>query len=480
MTSKNSTKESREVDAANARLKAATRRATSALELSVLAAQTVGYVQLAANQLGAEKGETLNQLMESASATLALAQSQVVSFDKEVMEAEKDLTKVKQEWAANGGAARRAMEGRCYSSANDSHLNVRRRKRRLMSDPDDDDDIHDAGGTNRNAVKKNKNGRDGVVMSTSGTAAKTPRTGPFQSTSNSAALRSAAAFSFGSVPPALPRETFTFNSNSANATSTGPSSTPTSSFANVSVCTSGERSASNVTTPEVNAQAPKPGLESRKIVRASRRWYKSRTREAAGGKIASVFASVKLAPSNPAEAMKEEEGTSSDDGPVPGSTAAPVFPFLATSSEKLSSQASNGTTNKESTDVCGNMNQSTGEEKVYEIRAKRFKRVDEKWKKDGSVGILQLLRHKNTSKCRMVIRNEFGQGPVQFNVHISKGMVFHKVSKESLKGICTYVKFLAIEDVNRGMETFMLQVRPEFVDKFQQTLEDIAKTGSFS
>ena len=110
------------------------------------------------------------------------------------------------------------------------------------------------------------------------------------------------------------------------------------------------------------------------------------------------------------------------------------------------------------------------EEILYEVRAKHLKCANDGWKKYGA-GVLRLYRHKVTSKQRMVKRNEIGK--VQFNVGVSKGMKFEKVLKKTKKGEAAYVKFLAVEDASKGPENFMLQVKPEALDKFHEVLESM-------
>ena len=95
-------------------------------------------------------------------------------------------------------------------------------------------------------------------------------------------------------------------------------------------------------------------------------------------------------------------------------------------------------------------------------------KFDNGWKKYGT-GVLRLYRHKTTSKQRMVIRNEIGK--VQFNVGISKGMTFEKIINDTKKGKATFVKFGACEDPEKGLEAFMLQVKPEAIDKLHSVLE---------
>mmetsp|Transcript_3553 Transcript_3553/g.7768 ORF Transcript_3553/g.7768 Transcript_3553/m.7768 type:complete len:453 (-) Transcript_3553:133-1491(-) len=116
--------------------------------------------------------------------------------------------------------------------------------------------------------------------------------------------------------------------------------------------------------------------------------------------------------------------------------------------------------------------ENTEEEVLHEVRAKNMKMEKGQWKKFGA-GVLRLYRHKVNSKCRIVIRN--GIGKVQFNVGVSKGMEFEKVIKQSKKGPATYVKFFAIEDASKGMEVFMLQVKPDCLDKLHEKLEGMVK-----
>ena len=70
---------------------------------------------------------------------------------------------------------------------------------------------------------------------------------------------------------------------------------------------------------------------------------------------------------------------------------------------------------------------NTQETVLLEVRAKHLK-LEKKggWKKFGA-GVLRVYKHNETSKHRVVIRNEIGK--VQFNVGISKGMKFDKVIK---------------------------------------------------
>lgn len=164
-----------------------------------------------------------------------------------------------------------------------------------------------------------------------------------------------------------------------------------------------------------------------------------------------------------------------------GASSAPSFSFGASSggaapSSSASSFASSAPLNND--DPTSNPDdgkvekieaeENTEEEILYEVRAKHIKFVDSSWKKYGA-GVLRLYKHKATGKHRMVIRNEIGK--VQFNVGVSKGMTFEKIIKNTKKGKACFVKFVAVEDVSKGLESFMLQVKPDAVDKLHETLE---------
>lgn len=152
-------------------------------------------------------------------------------------------------------------------------------------------------------------------------------------------------------------------------------------------------------------------------------------------------------------------------------------PPSATPTIVSSQTAANGDGNNDDEDPTSNpddgkvdkveQEDNTEEEILHEVRAKHLKFEDKKWKKFGA-GVLRLYRHKTTSKHRMVIRNEIGK--VQFNVAISKGMTFEKIIKDGKQGKATFAKFVAVEDASRGPEAFMLQVKPDCLDKLHDTL----------
>jgi len=173
--------------------------------------------------------------------------------------------------------------------------------------------------------------------------------------------------------------------------------------------------------------------------------------------------------------------TSKPAAPSAGTTSAPSFSFGAPSSSASNAAPSMGTSsNSNNDDPTSNpdngkvekveQEENTEEEILQEVRAKHIKFENGSWKKYGA-GVLRLYRHKSNSKCRMVIRNEIGK--VQFNVGVSKGMKFDKVIKDTKKGKCCFVKFFAVEDASKGLESFMLQVKPDCVDKLHSTLEGI-------
>lgn len=108
---------------------------------------------------------------------------------------------------------------------------------------------------------------------------------------------------------------------------------------------------------------------------------------------------------------------------------------------------------------------------LHHVRAKHMKYQDKQWKKYGA-GMLRCYRHKISNKHRLVIRNEIGK--VQFNVGVSKGMMFDKIAKDGKKGKTAFVKFMAVEDASKGPEQFMLQVKPECLDSLHDALKSMA------
>ena len=160
----------------------------------------------------------------------------------------------------------------------------------------------------------------------------------------------------------------------------------------------------------------------------------------------------------------------------PVAPAAPSFSFGASSAP--ASSATSTASNNNNADPTSNpddgkiekveQEENTDEEILHEVRAKHMKLENGKWKKYGT-GVLRLYCHKTTSKQRMVIRNEIGK--VQFNVAVSKGMTFEKKIVSSKKGKAAFVSFLACEDPDKGLESFMIQTKPESLDKLHSALE---------
>mmetsp|Transcript_391 Transcript_391/g.592 ORF Transcript_391/g.592 Transcript_391/m.592 type:complete len:485 (-) Transcript_391:115-1569(-) len=114
---------------------------------------------------------------------------------------------------------------------------------------------------------------------------------------------------------------------------------------------------------------------------------------------------------------------------------------------------------------------NTEENCLHETRAKYYKILKKtgSWKAYSS-GVLRLYRHKeNTNKRRMVLRNEAGR--VQLNLGITDGMMFQK----ELNKKRAFIKFVAVQDQSKGVEKFMLQVKPDGLDVLYGALEDLAK-----
>lgn len=507
----------REVDAANERLVVAKKRLVSSSQLLGAAAKTVGFAQLAAlNVQGAGK-----TLIDSASETMELAQCRANCFEQEFGEAEKDLRIAQQNWEkvrVYSGTFSNLDSNGSLGRAIRPTANAQCNKRRLVDDSGAANGKYN-GGSNGALLKKSKVAKAIVPKpnysaTQSASAPAFPSPGcPNPFTSKAAGITST-PFSFGSAYATLPAETFLFGrSKSAVATAADSSYTHTSAKGTASTSPAGKRKLSSEDSAGEATQAQKEVQKPRKIVKASRKWRNDNTTEVSnedsadganqamkhrkivkarrklcngkttgeatdGEKIAPmpIFASLKLAPSTAAETEKWKEG---NDGAAPSASAKPAFSFAAPSSstdasstEKAfndrSEQGPGGTSKPDKAKQVKNVEEET----LYEVRAKHLKAVDNDWIKHGA-GVLRLLRHRQTSKCRIVIRNP-ATGKVQFNVGILKGMAFQKVIKETDKGKSAYVRFGAVEGGSK-METFMLQVKHECADKLHETLEGMAK-----
>jgi len=131
-----------------------------------------------------------------------------------------------------------------------------------------------------------------------------------------------------------------------------------------------------------------------------------------------------------------------------------------TSDSKTKSDANVGSSNLK--------NNKQSETIMYEVRARRLKRVKNEWINCGA-GPLRLYCHGRSYTMR------HNGGRALFNVTISEGMMFHKVIKDHAKGKSAYVRFAAVDDVDHEVKTFLLQVKPRFVHELHETLIKLAK-----
>mmetsp|Transcript_17440 Transcript_17440/g.35520 ORF Transcript_17440/g.35520 Transcript_17440/m.35520 type:complete len:235 (-) Transcript_17440:1001-1705(-) len=111
-------------------------------------------------------------------------------------------------------------------------------------------------------------------------------------------------------------------------------------------------------------------------------------------------------------------------------------------------------------------------EVLLELRSKVFKLGSKKWDQCGS-GILRIYRHKPSRKTQMVLRNQCGI--VQLNLAINYGMKFVQVENNAAKGVTTFVRFGATDDATGGVAHFMLQVKPELLERLHSTLTKLAE-----
>ncbi len=116
--------------------------------------------------------------------------------------------------------------------------------------------------------------------------------------------------------------------------------------------------------------------------------------------------------------------------------------------------------------------ESDAVEVLLELRSKAFKLGSKKWDQCGS-GILRIYRNKLSRKAHMVLRNQTGR--VQLNLAINYGMEFVRVQNNTAKGVTTFVRFGAKDDALGGVASFMLQVKPEQLERLHSTLTKLAE-----
>jgi len=162
---------------------------------------------------------------------------------------------------------------------------------------------------------------------------------------------------------------------------------------------------------------------------------------------------------------KQFNGFSFDAKPVV--SAPPAIPNAPLNSSSTT-DAGDETTKDEKTEVEAVTNEE--EEELYLCRAKyrKFIKAESIWK-DFSAGKLRLCRHKTKKNHYLTLRNEYGS--VQLNLAISKGMTFKKIPSKKIGS----VQFAAVKDSAIGLESFILVVRPEFLDKLHDTLVMMSK-----
>ena len=151
------------------------------------------------------------------------------------------------------------------------------------------------------------------------------------------------------------------------------------------------------------------------------------------------FASSSAPPPSSGGTTFSFTGGSTAAAPTAATVSKPTFSFgTQPAAQPAASGGSNNTTNED--DPTSNpddgklevgQEENEDEEKLYEVLARLNKLEDNAWKKECK-GPLRLYRNKTTDKKRMVLRNDAGR--VMFNVAISNGMTFQKVSERTQKG----------------------------------------------
>lgn len=191
------------------------------------------------------------------------------------------------------------------------------------------------------------------------------------------------------------------------------------------------------------------------------------------------FASSSAPPPSSGGTTFSFTGGSTAPAPTAATVSKPTFSFGTQPAASGGSSSINNTTNED--DPTSNpddgklevgQEENEDEEKLYEVLARLNKLEDKAWKKECK-GPLRLYRNKTTDKKRMVLRNDAGR--VMFNVAISNGMTFQKVSEKTQKGKdIWYVQFFAVVNAGEGAKPIRLNVVKDEVDRFHEELEKLA------
>ena len=103
---------------------------------------------------------------------------------------------------------------------------------------------------------------------------------------------------------------------------------------------------------------------------------------------------------------------------------------------------------------------------LLKMRATLFTRVDRTWAKKAK-GTLHVYTAKSNSKIRWIeLKNS--ENECILNLLVEQMINLHKLVKESTKGVCAYIKYSV--EKRKGIETLLLQVMPENLDKLYSTL----------
>ena len=169
---------------------------------------------------------------------------------------------------------------------------------------------------------------------------------------------------------------------------------------------------------------------------------------------------------------------SSAPAPAEATVSKPTFSFGAQPAAPRSGGSNNTaneddpTSNPDDGKLDIGQEENEDEETLYEVRARLLRMSDKGWNKQGT-GALRLYRNKTSDNKKMVLRN--GAGKVMFNVAVSKGMKFQKVSHKKKGGKdIWFVHFLAVEDAHEGPKPVRLNVGESDIGRLHEELEKLA------
>mmetsp|Transcript_19788 Transcript_19788/g.30547 ORF Transcript_19788/g.30547 Transcript_19788/m.30547 type:complete len:437 (-) Transcript_19788:136-1446(-) len=153
------------------------------------------------------------------------------------------------------------------------------------------------------------------------------------------------------------------------------------------------------------------------------------------------------------------------------SAPAPAAPATALNNNN---DSSDGALPDSSSDPLGKAEESDHDTVLTVGLVSYYKNVNKKPKKFLEDQALHLETHKVDKTHRMLMRDAAGK--VMLNLKVFEGQTFQGKRKKNKKGQeKAYIRFLAVQDADEGLQSFILSLQPKDLDKTLEVLEKMAQ-----